>query len=250
MARPVQFVAIFWFIFMIGGIETYKPGEIKTRFRDVWGQDPVLDKVQENIVFLEKPEEIEAKGGYVPSGILLWGPPGTGKTLMAEAVAGETGKPYVFVDPAAFMQMFIGVGIMKIKWLYRKLRKLALRYGGVVVFFDEADVARQPRRRRPPAASSTARRAHDAAARSTPATARTTSSTRPARCSGTTCPAAVDGGARIDGEARSPERGIIMGGDGHGRRRHGRAAGPAHRDVRPEEAARVLQPAACGRSCA
>ena len=56
-------------------------------------------KVQENIDFLEKPEEIEAKGGYVPSGILLWGPPGTGKTLMAEAVAGETGKPYVFVDP-------------------------------------------------------------------------------------------------------------------------------------------------------
>ena len=81
-----------------------------------------------------------------PSGILLWGPPGTGKTLMAEAVAGETGKPYVFVDPSAFVQTFIGVAPMKIKWLYRKLRKLALRYGGVVVFFDEADVARQPRR--------------------------------------------------------------------------------------------------------
>ena len=38
------------------------------------------------------------------------------------------------------MQTFIGVAPMKIKWLYRKLRKLALRYGGVVVFFDEADV--------------------------------------------------------------------------------------------------------------
>ena len=131
---------IFFGIFMIGGIETYKAGEIKTRFRDVWGQDPVLRKVQENIDFLEKPAEIEAKGGYVPSGILLWGPPGTGKTLMAEAVAGETGKPYVFVDPSAFVQTFIGVAPMKIKWLYRKLRKLALRYGGVVVFFDEADV--------------------------------------------------------------------------------------------------------------
>ena len=33
---------IFYGIFMIGGIETYKAGEIKTRFRDVWGQDPVL----------------------------------------------------------------------------------------------------------------------------------------------------------------------------------------------------------------
>src|SRR4029434_9424468 len=89
---------------------------------------------------LEKPQEIEAKGGYVPSGLLLWGPPGTGKTLMAEAVAGETGKPFVFVDPGAFTNMFMGVGILKLKGLLRKLRKLALRYGGVVVFFDEADV--------------------------------------------------------------------------------------------------------------
>ena len=75
----------------------------------------------------------------MPGGILLWGPPGTGKTLMAEAVAGETGKPYVFVDPGAFINMFFGVGILKVKSLFRKLRKLALRYGGVIVFFDEAD---------------------------------------------------------------------------------------------------------------
>ena len=65
---------------------------------------------------------------------------GTGKTLMAEATAGETERPYVFVDPQAFVQTFLGVAPMKMKWLYRKLRKLSLRYGGVVVFFDEADV--------------------------------------------------------------------------------------------------------------
>jgi ATP-dependent Zn protease len=35
--------------------------------------------------------------------------------------------------------MFFGVGVLKVKSLFRKLRKLALRYGGVVVFFDEAD---------------------------------------------------------------------------------------------------------------
>ncbi|MEA2843609.1 MAG: cell division protease FtsH [Actinomycetota bacterium] len=58
---------------------------------------------------------------------------------MAEAVAGETGKPYVFVDPGAFIQMFMGVGVLKVKSLFRKLRKLAVRYGGVIVFFDEAD---------------------------------------------------------------------------------------------------------------
>src|SRR6267143_6818039 len=115
------------------------PGDIKTRFSDVWGQDAVLGRVKENIIFLRRPEAIEEKGGYVPGGILLWGPPGTGKTLMAEAVAGETNNPFVFVDPGAFTNMFMGVGILKVKSLFRKLRKLALRYGGVIVFFDEAD---------------------------------------------------------------------------------------------------------------
>ena len=112
---------------------------MKTRFNDVWGQDAVVHKVKENLIFLENPESIEEKGGYVPGGILLYGPPGTGKTLMAEAVAGETGKPYVFVDPGAFIEMFMGIGVLKVKSLFRKLRQLALRYGGVIVFFDEAD---------------------------------------------------------------------------------------------------------------
>jgi ATP-dependent Zn protease len=35
--------------------------------------------------------------------------------------------------------MFFGVGIMKVKRLFKRLRRLALRHGGVVVFFDEAD---------------------------------------------------------------------------------------------------------------
>jgi cell division protease FtsH len=133
-----QFIGLFWLLSR-GGIDVYYPDDIKTRFSDVWGQDHVVDRVKENIVFLENPDSIEEKGGYVPGGLLLWGPPGTGKTLMAEAVAGETGKPYVFVDPGAFINMFFGVGILKVKSLFRKLRKLALRYGGVIVFFDEAD---------------------------------------------------------------------------------------------------------------
>jgi ATP-dependent Zn protease len=134
----MEFGAMFWFLSR-GGTDVYFPDDIKTRFYDVWGQDSVLEKIKENIVFLDDPESIEDKGGYVPGGIVLWGPPGTGKTLMAEAVAGETGKPYVFVDPGAFQAMFMGVGILKVKSLFRKLRKLAVRYGGVIVFFDEAD---------------------------------------------------------------------------------------------------------------
>ena len=134
----MQFAALFWFLSR-GGVDTIMPEEIETRYSDVWGQDHVLELVRENVGFLEKPDEIEAKGGYVPGGILLWGPPGTGKTLIAEATSGEVGLPFVFVDPGAFQAMFMGVGILKVKGLFRKLRKLALRHGGVVVFFDEAD---------------------------------------------------------------------------------------------------------------
>ena len=133
-----QFALMFWFLSK-GGIDTVFPEDIETRFTSVWGQDHVLELVKENLGFLENPDEIEAKGGYIPGGILLWGPPGTGKTLIAESIAGEIGKPFVFVDPGAFIQMFMGIGIIKVKRLFRKLRKLSLQHGGVIVFFDEAD---------------------------------------------------------------------------------------------------------------
>jgi ATP-dependent Zn protease len=133
-----QFVGLFWFLSK-GGVDVYYPDDVKTRFSDVWGQDAVVERIKENLIFLEDPDTIEKHGGYVPGGLLLWGPPGTGKTLMAEAVAGETGKPYVFVDPGAFAAMFMGIGVLKVKSLFRRLRKLAVRYGGVIVFFDEAD---------------------------------------------------------------------------------------------------------------
>jgi ATP-dependent Zn protease len=133
-----QFVLLFWFLSR-GGVDVVMPEEIETRYDDVWGQDHVLELLQENVAFLEKPDEIEAKGGYIPGGMLLWGPPGTGKTLMAEATAGEVGVPFVFVEPGAFLNMFFGVGVLKVKGLFRKLRKLSLRHGGVIAFFDEAD---------------------------------------------------------------------------------------------------------------
>ena len=107
-----------------GGVDVHMPEEVHTRFTDVKGQDKVLERVMENIVFLQDPESIEQKGGYVPGGVLLWGPPGTGKTLMAQAVAGETERPFVFVEPGAFINMFFGVGILKVRSLQKSLEDL------------------------------------------------------------------------------------------------------------------------------
>ena len=58
----LQFVGIFWFMSR-GGVETYFPEDIETRFTDVWGQDHVLERVKENIVLLERPGAIEAGAG-------------------------------------------------------------------------------------------------------------------------------------------------------------------------------------------
>ena len=188
---------------------------------------------------------IESRGGYVPGGILLWGPPGTGKTLMAEAVAGETGRPYVFVDPGAFINMFMGVGILKVKSLFRKLRQLALRYGGVIVFFDEAD--------------SLGRRG--ALAQGGPPGQRGTALAPQlaAGCHGFSylsrgCPVAAAAprrGRRRAGGARHPAQQADHGRHGRRRRRHGHAGGAAHRDFRAEEAARLRQPLrpAAARGC-
>jgi cell division protease FtsH len=134
----IQFVGLFWFLSK-GGSEVIFPEDMDVRFTDVKGQDSVLGKVKETVLFLEHPEAIEEKGGKVPKGILLWGPPGTGKTMMAKAVAGETSKPFLFIEPGAFIQMFMGVGVLKVKSLFRKARKLSLKYGGMIMFFDEAD---------------------------------------------------------------------------------------------------------------
>ncbi|MFG1699358.1 AAA family ATPase [Nonomuraea sp. NPDC049309] len=116
-----------------GGVETYLPGDVTTRFHDVWGQDHVVERVREDIALFQRPEEIERRGGRAPGGLLLWGPPGTGKSLIAEAVAGETGRPYVRVDSAAL------TGVLQVRALFRRVRRLAARHGGVVVFFDGAD---------------------------------------------------------------------------------------------------------------
>ena len=122
-----------------GSFDIIQPESIKIGFKDVYGQDNAVKLVKENLDMLERPDEIEGKGGYVPGGILLSGPPGTGKSMLAEAAAGHTGKPFVMVPPGFTQAPIVGQGQMKMRHLFKTLRKLALKYGGVVCFMDELD---------------------------------------------------------------------------------------------------------------
>lgn len=134
-----QLFAMFYAMTKVGSFKIVPPGTINVTFDDVFGQDKARDRVVEQIALLEDSDEIEASGGYMPKGILLWGPPGTGKTMLAKAAANASSKPLILVPPGAFASTFIGINFLKVWMLFRTIRKLALRYDGVVVFIDEID---------------------------------------------------------------------------------------------------------------
>jgi cell division protease FtsH len=69
----LQFIGLFWLLSR-GGVDVYYPDDITTRFSDVWGQDHVLARVKENILFLETPDEIEERVATFRAGSCCGGP--------------------------------------------------------------------------------------------------------------------------------------------------------------------------------
>jgi ATP-dependent Zn protease len=134
-----QMAAMFYAMVKVGFVKFVYPGTITESFDDVWGQDEAKSKMVEQVQLLESDAALTKVGGHLPKGVLLWGPPGTGKTLLAKAVANASTKPLILVPPGAFQATFVGVNILKVHVLFRSIRKLALRYQGVIVFIDEID---------------------------------------------------------------------------------------------------------------
>ncbi len=108
---------------------------INVKFEDVAGCDYVKTEVEDIIEYLRNPDKFKNLGAKVPRGILLNGPPGTGKTLLAKAIAGEAKVPFFASDGSSFIQMYVGVGSMRIRELFDKARKSA----PAIVFIDEID---------------------------------------------------------------------------------------------------------------
>jgi cell division protease FtsH len=114
---------------------TKKHTKSNTVFADVAGLKEAKEELQEIVAFLKDPEKIKALGGRMPRGVLLCGPPGTGKTLLARAIAGEANCHFMAVTGSEFVQIFVGVGAMRI----RKLFEEAKRKSPCVIFIDEVD---------------------------------------------------------------------------------------------------------------
>lgn len=74
-------------------------------------------------------DEIEAKGGSFPKGVVFYGPPGTGKTTMAKVLAKESGWTFI---PTTGREL-LDAGAIK------KLARKASDLRPSIVFIDEAD---------------------------------------------------------------------------------------------------------------
>ncbi|HEU0284129.1 MAG TPA: ATP-dependent zinc metalloprotease FtsH [Sphingomicrobium sp.] len=112
---------------------TEKQGRVT--FADVAGIDEAREELQEIVEFLKDPGRFARLGGKIPKGALLVGSPGTGKTLLARAIAGEAGVPFFTISGSDFVEMFVGVGAIRVRDMFDQAKKSA----PCIVFIDEID---------------------------------------------------------------------------------------------------------------
>ena len=115
--------------------KAYVQKETGITFKDVAGQDEAKESLQEVVEFLHNPGKYVEIGAKLPKGALLVGPPGTGKTLLAKAVAGEAHVPFFSLSGSEFVEMFVGVGASRVRYLFEEAKKNA----PCIVFIDEID---------------------------------------------------------------------------------------------------------------
>ena len=105
------------------------------KFDDVVGMDNLKRDMTQVMKIMQNAKEYAAKGIRMPKGILLEGEPGNGKTLFAKALAGEAKVNFIPAKATDFESMFMAIGPMKVKLLFRKARRQA----PCIVFIDEFD---------------------------------------------------------------------------------------------------------------
>ena len=105
------------------------------KFSDVVGMESLKRDMSQVMQIMKKPAEYAKRGIRMPKGILLEGEPGNGKTLFAKALAGEAKVNFIPAKATDFESMFMAIGPLKVKLLFRKARRRA----PCIVFIDEFD---------------------------------------------------------------------------------------------------------------
>ncbi|HEY7148397.1 MAG TPA: AAA family ATPase [Gaiellaceae bacterium] len=120
----------------------FEPGDADwgVSLKDVRGQDEAKVEVSRVVTLWQSGEAFEEAGGKRERGLLFLGQPGTGKTMLAKAIATSFNCPFVLMPGSGFQQTFLGMDAVIVRWLARKAKKLARKWGGqCIVFIDEID---------------------------------------------------------------------------------------------------------------
>lgn len=113
----------------------------KYSFDRVAGNQESSEDMKQLIDFLKNPQKYHDMNAKMPKGVILQGPPGTGKTLTAKAMAGEANVPFISVNGAQFVDMFVGKGARTVRALFKHARK----HAPCIVFIDEIDAVAKKR---------------------------------------------------------------------------------------------------------
>ena len=139
-----NFIILFGPLMLVGitQMRGFEPGDADwgVRLADVRGQAEAKEEVRKIVTLWQSGEVFERAGGKRERGLLFHGPPGTGKTMLAKAIATSFNAPFISMPGSGFAQTFIGMDAVIVRWLARKAKKLARKWGGqCIVFIDEID---------------------------------------------------------------------------------------------------------------
>lgn len=137
---------VFFYLFFFGVIfivfrKFVSPNSFKVvhktgvRFDDVVGMEKLKRDMTQVMEIMKNPSAYAKRGIRMPKGILLEGEPGNGKTLFAKALAGEAKVNFIPAKATDFESMFMAIGPLKVKLLFKKARRRA----PCIVFIDEFD---------------------------------------------------------------------------------------------------------------
>jgi cell division protease FtsH len=129
-------------IMNLSQVRAFEPGDAEwgVKLDDVRGQKEAKEEVRRVVSLWQSGEAFERAGGKRERGLLFVGAPGTGKTMLAKAIATGFNSPFVSIPGSGFAATFIGIDAIVVRYLARKAKRVARKWGGTcIVFIDEID---------------------------------------------------------------------------------------------------------------